>query len=42
MKNEELRMKKGEDYMATILEYGSDELKTWDDVIGYFELLGGQ
>ena len=28
--------------LATVIEYGSDTFKTWDDIIGYFEKLGGQ
>ena len=30
------------DTMATLLEFGSDTFKTWDDVITYFDHLGGQ
>ena len=30
------------DTMATLLEYGSDNFKTWDDIIEYFSRLGGQ
>ncbi len=30
------------DLMATLLEYGSDTFKTWDDIIEYFSHLGGQ
>jgi len=30
------------DTMATLLEYGSDTFKTWDDIIDYFSHLGGQ
>ena len=30
------------DTMATLLEYGSDTFKTWDDIIAYFSRLGGQ
>ena len=30
------------DTMATLLEYGSDTFKTWDDIIEYFSRLGGQ
>ncbi len=30
------------DTMATLLEFGSDTFKSWDDVSGYFERLGGQ
>ena len=35
------RQKAG-DTMATLLEYGSDTFKTWDDIIDYFSHLGGQ
>ena len=28
--------------LATRLEFGSDQFKTWEDIISYFELLGGQ
>ena len=31
-----------EESMATLLEYGSDTFKTWDDIIEYFSHLGGQ
>ena len=34
--------KKEGDTMATLLEYGSDTFKTWDDIIDYFSRLGGQ
>ena len=34
--------KKEDDTMATLLEYGSDTFKTWDDIIAYFSRLGGQ
>lgn len=30
------------DGMATLIEFGSDTFKTWDDIILYFERLGGQ
>ena len=30
------------DTMATLLEYGSDTFKSWDDVASYFARLGGQ
>ena len=30
------------DTMATLLEYGSDTFKTWEDIIEYFARLGGQ
>ena len=28
--------------MATLIQFGSDTFKTWDDIIPYFERLGGQ
>jgi len=34
--------KKEGDTMATLLEFGSDTFKTWEDVIEYFSRLGGQ
>ena len=34
--------KKEGDTMATFLQFGSDTFKTWEDVIDYFSLLGGQ
>ncbi len=30
------------DPLATVINYGSETFKTWDDVIGYFARLGGQ
>ena len=35
------QLKEG-DTMATLLEYGSDTFKTWEDIIEYFARLGGQ
>ncbi len=35
------RQKEG-DTMATLLEYGSDTFKTWEDIMAYFSRLGGQ
>ena len=35
------RQKEG-DTMATLLEFGSDTFKTWEDLIEYFSHLGGQ
>ena len=29
-------------FMGAGVEFGSDEMKTWEDVIVYFERLGGQ
>ena len=37
-----ISQKKESDTMATLLEYGSDTFKTWDDIIDYFSHLGGQ
>ena len=37
-----LSKEKEGDTMATLLEYGSDTFKSWDDVIDYFSHLGGQ
>jgi hypothetical protein len=34
--------KSKENSLATLLEYGSDTFKTWEDVIEYFSRLGGQ
>ena len=34
--------KKESDTMATLLEFGSDTFKTWEDIIEYFSRLGGQ
>lgn len=34
--------KKEGDAMATLLEFGSDTFKTWEDIIEYFSRLGGQ
>ncbi|GAA6529830.1 hypothetical protein LPYR103PRE_18030 [Segatella asaccharophila] len=31
-----------ENFMGTNLKYGSDEFKTWDEIITYFSRLGGQ
>ena len=31
-----------ENSLATLLEYGSETFKTWDDIIEYFSRLGGQ
>ncbi|MBR1548164.1 MAG: esterase [Prevotella sp.] len=33
---------KQDDAMATVLQYGSDTFKTWEDIIEYFARLGGQ
>ncbi len=31
-----------DDFMGTSIEYGSDAFKTWEDIITFFERLGGQ
>ena len=33
---------KEDDTMATLLQFGSDTFKTWEDIIEYFSRLGGQ
>ena len=30
------------DFLGTVLRFGSDEFKTWEEIITYFEQLGGQ
>ena len=30
------------DFMGTTIAFGSDEFKTWEEVITFFERLGGQ
>lgn len=37
-----IEMEKTEGAMATRIAFGSDTFKTWDDIIDYFALLGGQ
>ena len=37
-----IEKEKTDDPMATRLEFGSDTFKTWEDLIDYFSLLGGQ
>ena len=34
--------KGGEDFMGTMIHFGSDAFKAWEDVLTYFERLGGQ
>jgi hypothetical protein len=31
-----------DNFMGTGIQLGSDEFKTWDEIITYFERLGGQ
>lgn len=31
-----------EEYMGAVIDFGSDEFKTWEDILLYFERLGGQ
>lgn len=33
---------KDSDFMGTVVEWGSDSFKTWEEIIVYFERLGGQ
>jgi len=42
IERKEERGKRKEDGMTTLLEFGSDTFKTWDDVATYFDRLGGQ
>ncbi|MBR1872544.1 MAG: esterase [Bacteroidales bacterium] len=30
------------DFMGTFIQYGSDTFKTWEDILGFFDRLGGQ
>ena len=30
------------DFMGAVIEFGSDEFKTWEEILIYFERLGGQ
>ncbi len=30
------------EFMGTVIRWGSDQFKTWEEIITYFELLGGQ
>lgn len=32
----------GDSFMGTAIEYGSDTFKSWDDIVTFFERLGGQ
>ena len=34
--------KKGEEMMGATIEFGSDDFKTWEEILVYFERLGGQ
>lgn len=36
------RVNGGEDFVGTVIEFGSEHFKTWLDVENYFTLLGGQ
>ena len=31
-----------DNFMGTNIQYGSDEFKTWEEIITFFERLGGQ
>ena len=39
---EESRGSKGNEFLGTVLTLGSDDMKTWEEVITFFERLGGQ
>ena len=32
----------GQDFMGTLVHFGSDNFKTWEDVLVFFSRLGGQ
>ena len=32
----------GRDFMGTLIQFGSDAFKTWEDVLTFFSRLGGQ
>ena len=32
----------GRDFMGTLIHFGSDAFKTWEDVLTFFSRLGGQ
>ena len=32
----------GQDFMGTLVHFGSDAFKTWEDVLTFFSRLGGQ
>lgn len=32
----------GKDFMGTLIQYGSDDFKTWEDILSFFARLGGQ
>ena len=32
----------GQDFMGTLIHFGSDSFKTWEDVLEFFSRLGGQ
>ena len=32
----------GEDFLGTLIHFGSDAFRTWEDVMEYFGRLGGQ
>ena len=42
IEKQEAGSKKQDNSLATVIEFGSDTFKTWDDIIEYFSRLGGQ
>lgn len=42
IENKETGGKKQSAFLATVIDYGSDTFKTWENIIDYFEKLGGQ
>lgn len=42
IEKQETRDKKQDSFLATVIDYGSDTFKTWENIIDYFKKLGGQ
>ena len=42
IEKQETRDKKQDSFLATVIDYGSDTFKTWENIIDYFNKLGGQ
>ena len=42
IEKQEAGSKEQDNSLATVIEFGSDTFKTWDDIIEYFSRLGGQ
>ena len=42
IEKQDAKINKQDNSLATVIEFGSDTFKTWDDIIEYFSRLGGQ